>query len=170
MKAKLYFPRKNKGFRVIEILLALAGIIAIIAISAAFWYISGHKAKVTTIDPNKQIVEINSLLMTAGIEKLNNWYVGADCGPTDAFEGYVLRHDAKEISPEQATKLKSAATKANINVINAAPGPNPASYTIKKNSWDIQVISYVAEHSSLFVRIRLKEKIAGFPYKRSFCG
>ncbi len=169
MKVRLA-PTFNKGFSLIEILLVLTGIIAI---CITLWYISGppHKDKVTTTDPNKQIIEIDSLLITVGIGKLDNWYLSADCGPTDAFEGYSLRHDTKEISPKQAKELKSAATKANLRVIKSTPGPNPASYTIKKNDWDIQITTYTNElNFSLAASIRMKEKIGGFPYKGSFCG
>ena len=182
----------RSGFVNIAIIL-----LVVVAIGVAGYFVFINKSQPQT--PGAQstsaqnstkakIAEINDLLSSAGIEELNDWNATSQCGPRDEFLGYVVIHPQKEVSFEQATKLKSMAMERRFNIDNWGEKLSPPrpSYSIMGNGWDIRVLALgdistitggvvkrggrPEEHWYLTPNIPVSKPPADLPYSPLMCG
>jgi hypothetical protein len=124
-----------------------------------------------TDNPKADIMMIDNLLASAGIEKLGSWSVHPRCGPRDEFLGYQIIRSTISISSEQALKLKSIAADRGYTIddYGQRSAPQGNNYSIKNSTW---VISVVFEKNvvHLYSTFPVKERPKDLPYAEQFCG
>lgn len=129
--------KDQKGFSAVILLITFV-IIATIGFSG--WLIWQSKAKNThqqavTDATRRKITTVNNLLSSAQIEALNDWYVLVGCGVKEGYGDYYVNNVDKEISDEQAVRLKEKAIAKGYTIDNYGLKINPPreSYIMTKD-------------------------------------
>lgn len=160
--------KNQKGFGVIAVLLASA-ITAAICITGWFGFQSRNTTNRSDSTNRKsqlqtKITEINNLLESAAIEKLDGWTMNAKCGDAGGSDDFVLepRPPDQSISAEQFTKLKSQ-----VDPTKLFAGDDIT--TIIGDGWNIKLLHYNSTSAQMYPTIKLPEKTNEFPLGSQTC-